>query len=68
MKIMVNIPETQTEREALARRASELHAEAICGVLAGLRCPEAQKKAMLYAIFREKQGESGTFSAFMNTR
>ena len=68
MKIMVNLPEAQAERETLARRASELHAEAIRGVLAGLRCPKVQKKAVLHAVFREKQGENGTFASFVNTR
>ena len=55
MEITVNLPETQAERETLTRRASQLHAEAICGVLAGLRCPGAQKTAVLHAIIRVKQ-------------
>ena len=68
MEIMVNLPETQAERETLTRRASQLHAEAICGVLAGMRCPGAQKTAVLHAIIRVKQEENRTFTALMNAR
>ena len=68
MEIMVNLPEDAAAREALARCAAQLHAEAIRGSLEALRCPEAQKKAVLNAILRAKQEGIGTITASMNTR
>lgn len=56
MKIMVTMPEDQAAREALTRQAARLHAEAIRGSLEGLRCPAAQKTALLSSIIRKKPG------------
>lgn len=58
MEIMVNLPEDAEAREALARRAAQLHAEAIRGSLEALHCPKSQKKAVLNAIYGENRGKS----------
>ena len=55
MEIMVTVPEEPAEREALARRAAQLHAEAIRGFFEGLRCSAGQKSALFRSIFWEKQ-------------
>jgi hypothetical protein len=54
MEIMVTVPEEPAEREALARRAAQLLAEAIRGIFEGLRCPAAQKSALLRSFFWEQ--------------
>ena len=57
MRIMVTLPEDPANYDALTRQAAQLHAEAIRGEIEGLRCPAAQKMALLSSIFREKPGQ-----------
>lgn len=59
MNIMVTLPDDPEEREALRRLAARLHAEAICGALAGLRCPAEQKKALAQGLIRSSLTEKG---------
>ena len=60
LRIMVTVPEDPAGREALARQAARLHAEAIRGQLEGLRCPAAQKMAALHQVIRANQSQNGT--------
>ena len=59
MRIMVTGPEDPAEREAITRQAAQIHAEAIRESLSGLRCPAAQKTALLHSISWKNQGQNG---------
>lgn len=59
MEIMVTMPEAPEDRQALVRRAAQLHAEAVCTALQDLRCPAEQKTALIQALIRSKWGKNG---------
>ena len=58
MRIMVTGPEDPAEHEKITRQAARLHAEAIRESLSGLRCPAAQKTALLHSISWKNRGQN----------
>ena len=59
MKITVTLPEAPAQREALLRRAAELHAALVCEALKALPGPALQKDALLKALFQAEREEKG---------
>ena len=59
MKITVTMPEDPAQREALLRRAAELHAALVCEALKALPGPVSQKNALLKVLFRAEM-EAGS--------
>jgi len=58
INLIVHVPETEAGKEELAKRVSEVHAEAVIRRLNGLNCPAGQKLALLDAIIEAVKKEN----------
>lgn len=56
--MMIQMPETEEGKLALARKVAEIHAELIFGCIRKLDCPVEQKNRLLDAVITAVRNES----------